>query len=73
MAFFTTNIDPQAAGVVRRRVTSMFGDVQPEGNYHEPQKIVEDTLLDVCFASIQVYRSSIHDCLSTFRMNTMKH
>ena len=49
MGFFTANLDPQpnTAGAIRRRVTAMFGDAEPEGNYHEPQKITDDTLMDV--------------------------
>ncbi|CAF1046448.1 unnamed protein product [Rotaria sordida] len=45
--FFTTDIDQQTtAGSIRRRVTSIFGDTNPEGRYYEPQKITEDTLMD---------------------------
>jgi hypothetical protein len=48
MGFFTTNIDQQTtAGPIRRRVSSIFGDVKPEGRYYEPQKITDDTLMDV--------------------------
>ncbi len=47
--FFTTNIDQQtAAGPLRRRVSSIFGDTKSEGRYYEPQKITDDTLMDVC-------------------------
>lgn len=48
LEFFATNVDPQTtAGPIRRRVSSLFGDTQTEGRYYEPQKITEDTLLDV--------------------------
>jgi hypothetical protein len=48
MGFFTTNIDQQTtAGSIRRRVSSIFGDTNPEGRYYEPQKITDDTLMDV--------------------------
>ena len=47
MGFFT-NIDQQTtAGPIRRRVSSIFGDTQPDGRYYEPQKITDDTLMDV--------------------------
>ena len=46
--FFTTNIDQQTTGGgFRRRVSSVFGDTKPEGRYYEPQKITDDTLMDV--------------------------
>ena len=53
IGFFTANIEPQAntAGAIRRRVTAMFGDAEPEGDYHEPQKMTDDTLMDVCSQS----------------------
>ena len=48
LGFFTTKMEPETtSGAIRRRVTSIFGDAQPEGPYHEPQNIIEDTLLDV--------------------------
>jgi len=47
LEFFANNIDQQtAAGPIRRRVSSMFGDAKGEGRYYEPQKISDDTLLD---------------------------
>ncbi len=49
LEFFTTNIDPQsAAGPIRRRVSSLFGETKTEGRYYEPQKITDDALMDVC-------------------------
>jgi len=49
LEFFTTNIDPQsAAGPIRRRVSSLFGETKTEGRYYEPQKITDDTLMNVC-------------------------
>jgi hypothetical protein len=46
--FFTNNLDLHAnAGTVLRRVAPIFGDAQPEGNYHEPQTMTDDALLDV--------------------------
>lgn len=53
IGFFTANLDPQpnTAGAIRRRVTAMFGDAEPEGDYHEPQKMTDDTLMDVCSQS----------------------
>jgi hypothetical protein len=48
IGLFTTNIDQQTtAGPLRQRVSSIFGDVKPEGQYYEPQKITDDTLMDV--------------------------
>jgi hypothetical protein len=49
IGFFTANLDPQpnTAGAIRRRVTAMFGDAEPEGDYHEPQNMTDDTLMDV--------------------------
>ena len=46
--FFTKNTDQQTtAGPIQRRVNSIFGDSSPEGHYYEPQKITDDTLMDV--------------------------
>ena len=36
------------AGPIRRRVSSLFGETKTEGRYYEPQKITDDTLMDVC-------------------------
>ncbi|CAF1958256.1 unnamed protein product [Rotaria magnacalcarata] len=45
--FFATNNDQQTAvGQLRRRVTSIFGDANPDGRYFEPQKITDDALMD---------------------------
>jgi hypothetical protein len=50
IGFFTKNTDQQTtAGTIHRRVSSIFGDAKPEGHYYEPQKITDDTLLDVSF------------------------
>jgi hypothetical protein len=69
--FFTTNIDPQSvAGPIRRRVSSLFGETKTEGRYYEPQKITDDTLMDVC---IHFFSKLINLFFSFFRMNIMIH
>jgi hypothetical protein len=50
IGFFTKNIDQQTTtGALPRRVSSIFGDTKPDGHYYTPQKITDDTLLDVIF------------------------
>jgi len=48
--FFAKNTDLKTTtGLVQRPVNTIFGDSKPEGHYYEPQKITDDTLLDVRF------------------------
>lgn len=73
LEFFGTNTDPQTtAGPIRRRVSSLFGETKTEGRYYEPQKITEDTLMDVRILSSNPIQTS-RFCLLLHRMNIMKH
>lgn len=72
-AFFTTNTDQQGTtGPVRQRITSMFGDINPEGRFYEPQKITDDALMDVCIYFSQKIRNNIFLIYSS-RLNIMIH
>ena len=52
VGYFTADIDHQAASI-RRRVSSMFGDTNSNVHYFEPQKITDETLLDVRIPRLQ--------------------
>ena len=70
--FAAPNVDQQgtAPGAIRRRVTSIFGDTQPEGMYHEPQKMTEDTLMDVRYSfTSQIAAQEDFSFSSFFRPN----
>ena len=56
---------------MRQRVSSLFGDSQPEDRYYEPQQITDDTLMDVC-ASRHEYISHRYVSLSS-RVNITTH
>jgi hypothetical protein len=50
IGFLSKNTDQQTtAGAIHRRVSSIFGDSKPEGYYYEPQKMTDDTIMNVCF------------------------
>ena len=56
---------------MRQRVSSLFGDSQPEDRYYEPQQITDDTLMDVG-ALGHAYVTHRHVFVSS-RMNITTH
>jgi len=36
-------------GQIHRRVNAIFGDTESDDRYYQPQKIIDDTLMDVSF------------------------
>lgn len=50
LEFLTTNIDQQTTNEpIHRRVNAIFGDTKVDDRYYEPQKMTEDTIMDVRF------------------------
>jgi hypothetical protein len=48
--FLTKNMDQQTpTGQIHRRVNAIFGDTESDDRYYQPQKIIDDTLMDVSF------------------------
>jgi len=47
--FLTKNTDQEITGAVHRRINAIFGDSRADNYYYKPQKITDETLMDVSF------------------------
>ena len=66
-----TNEPVAAAGPIHRRVSALFADAKPDGRYYEPQKITDETLMDVSCENDR--ENNLIDVFDCFRMNITRH